>query len=589
MLETRRRSLATVLLLTLGLLFGMVLPITAGDEPTLVVVVGESRIIAVKELERVAIADPNVADVVVASPGEILLNGKQPGATSLHLWEKSGRRSYLIKVEEDDSLARQIAQVIGDPGVKVRLIKGAVLLEGTVADQTAVARAEKIARAYSDRVINVLGSERPPEPSAAELKAEAETRAKAEAAAQAKAEAAAQAKAEAEARKQAEADAKAAADRDAKAKAEAEARAKAEADAQAKAKAEAEAQASVAEEQKRAAQLGALPSQVEEAIGMATVKARLLGDMLLLEGTVPEQKDVDRITGIATALSDGLVSKVAAYLTLAPAEPPQVLLQVQVAEVYEDALNKLGIDWGDYQGTEENRQFVPGETWLGEVGVSGVIERAASLIGRIDALLKDGSAKILAAPSLLTRSGKQAEFLAGGEIPVVVYSKDGYTVYWKEYGVKLAMTPEVRPDGRILVHVRPEVSTLDWANGSRVNNGLMPALKTRRAETDVDLRDGATLVIGGLMNQEEARNLEGVPLLSKLPILGRLFSSKSFQSGRTQLVIFVTPRLIKGGQSPRPSEITSPVQHPETPDLEPLEPVAAPAKTPEDAQSSSNS
>lgn len=562
MQKNRRRFLKTVLLLTLVLLFGNTVPIAAGDEPTLVVAVGESRIIGVKDLDRVAIADPNVADVVVASASEILINGKQPGATSLHLWEKTGRRSFVIRVEEDETLARQIAEVIGDPGVKVRLIKGSILLEGTVADYAAVARAEKIARAYSDKVVNVLKSEKPPEASPAEVRAEAEARARAEAEARAKAEAEAKAKAESEA------------------KALAESEAKAKSEAELKAKQEAEAQAAAAERQRKADALAALPGQVEAAIGAPTVKARLLGDVLLLEGSLPEQKDVERATGIATALSTGLVSKVAVYLTLAPVEPPQVLLQVQVAEVYQDALNKLGIDWGDFQGTNEQKQFIPGEQWLGENMVTGVIERATSLVGRIDALLKDGTAKLLAAPSLLTRSGKQADFMAGGEIPVVVYGKDGYVIYWKEYGVKLSMTPEVQPSGRITVHLKPEVSTLDWANGSRVNNVLMPALKVRRAETDVDLRDNATLVIGGLMNQEDARNLEGVPLLSKLPIIGRLFSSKGFQSGRTQLVIFVTPRLIKDGGSPKPGDITSPALHPETPGVEPpaaKAPVPAPA------------
>lgn len=490
----RSRTVQRVLLYALSLvLFTAAGTLGAGgDQKTLVVGVGESQVIVVQKLERVAVADPNIADVLVVSADEVIVNGKKAGLTSLHLWEGGQRRSFLVKVETDvEVLASQVAEAIADPAVRVRVIKGTVFLEGTVGTREAAARAEKIARAYTDKVANLL--QVPPAPPVAppvSAPPAAES-------------------------KPAEAPRPPSIDR------------------------------------------AELPAKVEEAIGLSTVKAKLLGDTLLLDGTVSDQKEADRAVEIATALGAGAVTKVTSALVVVPVEPPQVLLQVQVTEVSADGLNQLGIAWGTDKPVQEGG-FFPGETWVGELAVDGPFGRLTPLTGRLDMMLKDGSAKLLAAPSILTRSGKQADFLAGGELPVVIQDKDGSKVYWKEYGIKLAMAPEVRPGGRILVHLKPEVSTLDWANGARMNNGLLPALKTRRAETDVLLRDGGTLVIGGLLNSEDAKNTQGLPFLSKLPIIGHLFASKGFQTGKTQLVIFVTPHLISEGESPRAEDVVSP-------------------------------
>lgn len=497
----------------------------AADPEILVVPVGESRIIATANLERVAVADPTVADVVVASTQEVLVNGKKAGVTSLHLWEGGQRRSFLVRVEADlETVARVIAEALNDPAVQVKAVRGAILLEGTVADRAAADRAEKVARAYADKVVNLLRVPAAPAgPAEPVAKPEGPTP-------------------EQLAAPQAEKDRQATAEQ--------------------------------AEKERKAAAREALPGQVEAAIGVPTVKASLIGEVLILDGTVPTKESADRAKTIAEAFATGVVGKVSVTLGIVPEEPPQVLLQVKVAEVYNDSLNQLGIGWGTIMASATGTgQFVPGVTWVGELAVDTPMARLTPLSGQLDVLFKEGSAKLLAAPSIVTRSGKQAEFLAGGEIPVVVYNKDAYTVYWKEYGVKLSMLPEVRPDGQILVHLKPEVSTLDWASGAKINNGLFPALKTRRAETDVRLRDGATLVIGGLLNNEEARNSQGLPGLSKLPIIGYLFASKGFQKGQTQLVIFVTPRLLKDGDSPQVPEITTGPP----PTDETLAPIAPPA------------
>ncbi|HHW15329.1 MAG TPA: BON domain-containing protein, partial [Firmicutes bacterium] len=371
------------------------------DQEILVIPAGESRVLAVKNLERVAVADPAVADVVVASSGEIIVNGKKPGTTSLHLWEKGERRSLLIRVEVDlEEAVRQITGLLDDPAIQVKAVNGALVLAGTVDGPKAAERAEKLARAFSERVINLLQwKEAPAQPAPPPAGAVSS-------------------------------------------------------------------QASEA-----AADLEGLPARVEAAIGVPTVRAKLAGKVLLLDGTVLDKAAADRALEIASALGSGVAEKVVSVLKIEPAEPPQVLLQVQVVEIAQDALTQLGIAWGTMKPPSEGG-FFPSEAWVGQKLVGGVIEQLLPLTGRLDAMYKEGTAKLLAAPSILTRSGKQAEFLAGGEIPVVIQSPNGNTVYWKEYGVKLSMAPEVQPDGQILVHLKPEVSTLDWASGARMNNGL---------------------------------------------------------------------------------------------------------------------
>lgn len=502
---TRIALLSLVLVLTLA---GF--PVQAGGEETLSVPVGESIVLAVQNLERVAVADPATADVLVASAVEVIVIGKKLGTTSLHLWENGQRHSFLIKVELDgETLAAQIREALADPAIQVRVVQGTVFLDGKVEEATTAERAEKVARALTDKVVNLIQTPASP--------------AKPDASAEASAERQRVEKEKAEQER---------VDKERAAKAKEEAR-------------------------------QGLAAQVAAAIGVSTVKVSVVSGVLLVDGSVATEKDVERVKNIAEAFGTGVVDKVSVSLKIEPVEPPQVLLQVQVAEVSTNSLSQLGIIWGGMSANSDGKLFYDqGVNWVGEgaavADIGKPIGRISPLVGHVDAMLKDGNGKLLAAPALVTRSGKQAEFLAGGEIPVPVINKDGgYTIYWKEYGVKLAMQPEVRVDGEITVHLKPEVSTLDWANGAKISGGTVPALKTRRAEADVRLQDGATLVIGGLLNSEDAKNSTGLPGLSKLPIIGALFSSKGFQTGQTQLVIFVTPHLLKEGQSPQVPDVTS--------------------------------
>jgi pilus assembly protein CpaC len=164
----------------------------------------------------------------------------------------------------------------------------------------------------------------------------------------------------------------------------------------------------------------------------------------------------------------------------------------------------------------------------------------------INALEKRGLARSLAEPNLVALSGDTASFLAGGEYPIpVAGSFQQVTVEYKRYGIGLAFTPTVLKDGLINMRIEPEVSQFDPNNTVSLGNGLsVPALIVRRANTTVELRDGQSFVIGGLLQNLSKSNQEQVPWLGDVPVLGQLFASRSYQKNETDLAIIVTPRIV---------------------------------------------
>jgi pilus assembly protein CpaC len=168
------------------------------------------------------------------------------------------------------------------------------------------------------------------------------------------------------------------------------------------------------------------------------------------------------------------------------------------------------------------------------------------VMSALDLAQTDGLVTILAEPNLTALSGETASFLAGGEFPIPVSQSLGaVTIEYKQYGVGLAFTPIVLEDGRISMRVRPEVSELSDAGSVTLNNFKVPALTTRRAETTVELGSGQSLMIGGLLRNNATNSINKAPLLGDLPILGALFRSTQWQRQETELVIIVTPYLVR--------------------------------------------
>jgi pilus assembly protein CpaC len=171
-----------------------------------------------------------------------------------------------------------------------------------------------------------------------------------------------------------------------------------------------------------------------------------------------------------------------------------------------------------------------------ELGVGGVMK----------ALESSGGFQSLAEPNLIAYNGQEASFLAGGEfpVPIVQGATNAVSVLFKEFGIRLNFTPTIAGDV-IRLKVRPEVSTLDFNNGITLSGFRIPALTTRRAETDVELRDGQSFAIAGLLDNTSQNDSSAIPILSKLPIIGSLFKSKADRAERTELMVLITPRLVR--------------------------------------------
>ncbi|MFH0778659.1 MAG: pilus assembly protein N-terminal domain-containing protein [Candidatus Eisenbacteria bacterium] len=244
----------------------------------------------------------------------------------------------------------------------------------------------------------------------------------------------------------------------------------------------------------------------------------------------------------------------------------QVMLKVRFAEVNRTALRQLGIDFvtsdlnarifdetfdeitvGSFSGLVATPS-IPLSVTSGVSTFLSATHRSFGASAILKALEKEGVVNTLAEPTLVAISGNQAKFLAGGEIPVPIVQPGGgagsVTIEWKSFGVGLTFTPTVVDSGVVSLKVAPEVSTLDWENGVTLGGFRIPALRTRRAESTVELRDGQTLVVAGLISSEEIRGASKFPILGDIPILGALFRSSQFVKNETELVLLVTPKVV---------------------------------------------
>ncbi len=205
---------------------------------------------------------------------------------------------------------------------------------------------------------------------------------------------------------------------------------------------------------------------------------------------------------------------------------PLIRVQITVTESKKNSMQKYGIEWP----TSYQAQLLPSLTG-----------GADPLTATLHALERTGNMKILASPSLLCRSGKEAEFLAGGELPIKLISKTTHEVSWKKYGILLKVKPKADFSGRMSVSLSTEISSID---DSHSVDGV-PAMLTNRIESHFDLTQKKTIALSGLIKHEKAEASSGLPGLSRLPILGPLFSSKEFRDDQSELVIFVTPEVVK--------------------------------------------
>ncbi len=323
-----------------------------------------------------------------------------------------------------------------------------------------------------------------------------------------------------------------------------------------------------------------LENELKRRFRGSRLRVSAVNGRIMLSGEVVDAATLDQAVTIARQFGPEIINSVAV------SSPQQVMLEVRFIEISRTAGRELGVQWnraGDNSliniGNRKSASSLPiSPTSVATETAAGVISGGSPfgfMIGRmvasgvatdvlINALEQKGIARSLAEPNLVALSGDTASFLAGGEYPIPISGSFGQvTVAYKKYGVGLAFTPTVLGRGLINLKIEPEVSQIDTTHTVTVANGVsVPALIVRRASTTVELRDGQSFVIGGLLQTDNKNQIEQLPWLGSVPVLGALFSSKSYQKNQTDLAIIVTPRLVRparpGDLIKSPAEDTQP-------------------------------
>lgn len=301
---------------------------------------------------------------------------------------------------------------------------------------------------------------------------------------------------------------------------------------------------------------GSLDEMMRLAMPDASIQVTPMNNLVLLTGTVASPVDVEEAQKLVQAYV-GTGTQVVSRLR--SATPLQVNLRVKIAEVNRSLVKKIGINlfsqdttlgtgFGIGQGSIVTRgpglgfDAIPGGT---TIGIAGKL-LGLDILSSLDLAETDGLVTTLAEPNLTALSGETASFLAGGEFPVPISQSLGsVTIEYKQFGVGLAFTPIVLADGRISMRVRPEVSELSNEGTIRLNGFNVPALTTRRAETTVELGSGQSFMIAGLLRNANTNDITKAPFLGDIPILGALFRSTSYRRAETELVIIITPYLVR--------------------------------------------
>jgi pilus assembly protein CpaC len=314
-----------------------------------------------------------------------------------------------------------------------------------------------------------------------------------------------------------------------------------------------------------------LQQNIRASTGSPGIQVSSAGGQIVLSGVALDAVAADRAVRVAKSISGG--TDVVNAMQVAPSQ--QVMLEVRFLEATRSAGTALGVNWnGVLGGTTVS-------TGLGAAAITGgipIVQSVGTFAGGgagapigaafgtilsqivnkngttinalVTALEQKGLVRTLAEPNLIALSGDKAEFHAGGEYPVPVASSPvpgalpTVTIAFKEYGVKLIFTPTVLSRGVINLVIEPEVSELDFTNAVSISGTIIPALTKRDLKTSVELRDGQSFALAGLLQENNVRNISQIPWLGSVPVLGALFSSKDYQRNETDLVVIVTPHLV---------------------------------------------
>ena len=288
-----------------------------------------------------------------------------------------------------------------------------------------------------------------------------------------------------------------------------------------------------------------LAAMIEKAINLPGVTVQMVGEKILLRGTVMNQYEKDLAlkiaglyTGTAPATSNSgsgtpgqAMDKTSGNVIdlLQMARPSQIRLEAQVIEIATSNKRELGIQYGTKTSGDSDTKIdvegaiYAGEDWNTRDWGGWLVRHSSTINAALNALITKGKARILSRPNVSTLSGEKARILIGGSIPIPTNEDGSVTIQWKEYGVKLDIEPVVDQMDKITSKVHAEVSSLDYSHGVVQNGFTIPALSTREAEAVIHVSNGMTMVIGGLLNSEDSKTVSKIPLLGNIPILGEFF------------------------------------------------------------------
>jgi pilus assembly protein CpaC len=317
-----------------------------------------------------------------------------------------------------------------------------------------------------------------------------------------------------------------------------------------------------------------LSQKIHEVFPAENVHIDTSKDVVIITGKISSSIVADKILEVVK----GAAPKVTSMMQVPPALTGEILLQVKFAEVDRTALTQVGFNifatgLGHTIGATSTQQFGgnSSQSITDSFPVRGPQPQAGSTFSTsqsianplniflfnpdihlgvvIQALQSKNLLQILAEPNLMTESGKEANFLAGGEFPYPLVTSVGsgsptVSVQFKEFGIRLSFTPVLSDDGTIHLKMKPEVSTLDFANAVTVSGFVLPALSTRRVESEMSLADGQTFAIAGLVDNRVTEILSKIPGIGDIPVLGKLFQSKSMNKSNEELLVIVTPHIV---------------------------------------------
>ncbi len=428
------------------------------QEQTITLVVGQQRVLTVRNIQRVAIADTSVADVTTIGANQLLVTGIGQGSTSLMVWRTTGQRiSYLIRVTAQDvrELVNEVRALLGDiEGVTIRTVGDRVYLDGQAYTTEDYNRIQQVAELYPQVRSFVT----------------------------------------------------------------------------------------VAANAKRLV-ANTLNQELQRA-GLKNVQASVVGTTIFLEGSVESPQDLQKAELITKAIGEEVENLLVVGIKR------MILTEVQFVEIRKRGLDHIGIQWpfditGDVTHTVEISEPLPGYPATpprrGAYGLSGGgTSPFAFGLG-----MSDGYGRLLAQPQLVCASGEQAEFLAGGEVPIPLISMGQIAVEYKEYGIKLEITPTADRHGNIQTEIFAEVSEVDDSVSVQIGADInIPGFRTRNVRTNVTVRHGETIVLSGVFNHDQQKSVHKFPLFGHIPILGEFFKSRRFEETKAELVIFVTPRIV---------------------------------------------